>query len=130
MAQRKAKLDFSSLFDRAAAACAESQRLVSQSANTVESARASRVASARLRRTAMQMRDAWKNAEAMHAILRAEVEEIARSLRDAGVDDRAAVATVRARIRFVLYDGGLTEQDTEPVVQRASLWVSQVYDAA
>jgi hypothetical protein len=51
-------------------------------------------------------------------------------LRDAGVDDRAAVATVRAHIRFVLYDGGLAEQDAEPVVARASLWVEQIYAAA
>ena len=76
------------------------------------------------------MRDAWANADAQHAVLRAEVERIARTMRDAGVEDRAAVATVRAHIRFVLYDGGLTEQDTEPVVERASLWVEQVYAAA
>jgi hypothetical protein len=76
------------------------------------------------------MRDAWANADEMHAVLRAEVEGIARSMRDAGVDDLAAVATVRVHIRFVLYDDGLTEQDAEPVVQRASLWVEQVYAAA
>jgi predicted component of type VI protein secretion system len=122
--------DFSSLFDRAAAACAESQRVVNHSAQTAERARVSRAASSLLRRTAVQMREAWANADAMHSVLRTEVEEIARAMRDAGVDDHAAVATVRARIRFVLYDGGLTEQDTEPVVERASLWVEQVYAAA
>ena len=122
--------DFSSLFDRAAAACADSQRVVNHSAETAERARASRAASSMLRRSAVQMRDAWAKADEKHAVLRAEVERIARSMRDAGVEDHAAVATVRAHLRFVLYDGGLTEQDTEPVVERASLWVEQVYAAA
>jgi hypothetical protein len=43
-----------------------------------------------------------------------------RLARCAGANDRTAVATVRSHIRFVLYDGGLTEQDAEPVVDRAS----------
>jgi hypothetical protein len=120
----------SDLFDRAVAACAESQRVVGLSARTVERTRAERAASSRLRRAAMQMREAWADADAVHAVLRGEVERVARSMRDAGVDDRAAVATVRAHIRFVLYDGGLPERDAEPVVQRASAWVEQVYAAA
>ena len=124
------KPDFSSLFDRAAAACAESQRLVNHSAQTAERTRAARAASSLLRKSAVHMRDAWANAAEMHAVLRAEVEGIARAMREAGVEDHTAVATVRAHIRFVLYDGGLTEQDAEPVVQRASLWVEQVYAAA
>ena len=122
--------DFSSLFDRAAAACAESQRLVNDSARTVAKARASRGASARPRRCVMEMRDVWASAEVMHSVLRDEVERVARLMRDSGVDDQTALATVRARIRFVLYDGGLTEQDAEPVVERVSLWVEQVYAAA
>ena len=130
MASREAIPDFSTLFDRAAAACAESQRLVNHAARAMERAHASRIASARLRRGALQMREMWANADEMHAVLRAEVEEVATALRDAGVENGAAVATVRARIRFVLYDGGLTEQDAEPVVERASLWVEQVYAAA
>lgn len=126
---RTERPDFSSLFDRAAAACAESQRIVTHSAQTAERARVSRAASSLLRRSVLQMRDAWTNAEAKHAVLRAEVEGVARAMREAGVEDHDAVATVRARIRFVLYDGGLTEQDAEPVVDRASLWVEQVYAA-
>lgn len=78
----------------------------------------------------MQMRDAWADADAVHAILRGEVERIARAMRDAGADDRATVATVRAHIRFVLYDGGSTERDAEPVIQRVSAWIEQVYAAA
>jgi hypothetical protein len=122
--------DFSELFDRAVAACAESQRLVGLSARTATRTRASRMDSSQLRRAAVLMRDAWTEAEAVHSVLRNEVERVARTLREAGVDDRAAVATVRAHIRFVLYDGGLAEQDAEPVVARASLWVEQIYAAA
>ena len=130
MAVLEGRPDFSELFDRAAAACAESQRVVGLAARTVSQTRMSRADSSRLRRSAVQMRNAWVEAEAAHSVLRYEVERVARTLREAGVDDRAAVATVRAHIRFVLYDGGLTEQDAEPVVARASLWVEQIYAAA
>jgi hypothetical protein len=76
------------------------------------------------------MRTAWAEAGAAHSVLRREVEFVARTLRDAGVDNRSAVKTVRSQIRFVLYDGGLTEQDAEPVVARATLWVEEIYAAA
>lgn len=122
--------DFSQLFNRAVAGCAQAQQLVSFSARTVNRARASRLNAAKLRRIAVQIRDVWLVADAAHALLRNEVERIARMMRDAGVDHRAAIATVRAHIRFVLYDGGLAEQDAEPVVARASRWVEQVYAAA
>jgi hypothetical protein len=46
------------------------------------------------------------------------------------VDSASAAATIRQHIRFVLYDGGLTERDAEPVVTRASTWVDMVYAAA
>ena len=121
---------FSELFNRAASACANSQRIVADSARTVAKTRLSRADASQLRRTAEQMRRAWAEADAVHAVLREEVERVARTLRSAGVDDRAAVATVRSHIRFVLYDGGLTEQDAEPVVDRATLWVEQIYAAA
>jgi hypothetical protein len=130
VAVSKVRPGFSDLFDRAAGACAESQRLVGLSARTLSESRTSQKNSWRLRRLAVQMRGAWAEAAAAHSVLRDEVERVARTLRDAGVDDRAAVATVRAHIRFVLYDGGLTEQDAEPVVARASRWVEQIYAAA
>ena len=123
-------LDFSELFNRAVAACAESQRIVGLSGRTMRFSRSRRADALRLRRTAVLMRDAWTEAEAVHSVLRNEVECVARTMREAGMDDRAAVATVRAYIRFVLYDGGLAEQDAEPVVARASLWVEQIYAAA
>ena len=122
--------DFSELFNRAVAACAESQRIVGLSASAMRFSRSRRANAIRLRRAAVLMRDTWTEAEAVHSVLRHEVERVARGLRDAGMDDRAAVATVRAHIRFVLYDGGLAEQDAEPVVARASLWVEQIYAAA
>ena len=127
---QKRTLDFSELFDRAVAACAESQRIVGLSARTLRFARSSRADAMRLRRAAVLMRDTWTEAEAVHSVLRNEVERVARAMREAGVDDRAALATVRAHIRFVLYDGGLAEQDAEPVVARATLWVEQIYSAA
>ena len=127
---QKRTLDFSELFDRAVAACAESQRIVGLSARTMNFSRSSRADALRLRRAAVLMRDTWSEAEAVHWVLRNEVERVARAMRDAGVDDRAAVATVRAHIRFVLYDEGRAEQDAEPVVSRASLWVEQIYAAA
>ena len=130
MSQIHRRPDFSELFYRAVAACAESQRTVARSARTVALARTSRSYSSRLRRIAVQMRDSWASADQTHSVLRNEVERVAREMREAGIDDRAAVATVRAHIRFALYDGGLAEQDAEPVVQRASGWVAQVYAAA
>jgi uncharacterized protein YecE (DUF72 family) len=127
---RSSSADFSERFDRAVAACARSQQLVGRSAQALFRAcrsRASRMTSPGLRRIAIEVRDAWAAADAIHGVLRAEVTRIACSLRDAGVDDRAAAASVRLHIRFVLYDHGLTEEETEPVVQRASVWVEQVY---
>ena len=130
MAASDGRPRFTELFNRAAAACAESQRLVGLSARTISHTRVSRTDASRLRRTAAHMREAWAEAEAVHSVLRDEVERVARTLRDAGVDNRSAVATVRSHIRFVLYDGGLAEQDAEPVVARATLWVEQIYAAA
>ena len=130
MIRHMRKSGFSELFDRAAAACAESQKVVGRAARTVSTTRAARAEAMRLKRIAVLMRDAWAEAAAVHAVLRSEVERVARAMRDEGVEDQAALATVRAHIRFVLYDGGLTEQDAEPVVERACLWVEQIYAAA
>ena len=130
MAVSDGRSNFSELFNRAAAACAKSQRLVSLSAGTISRTRHARADAVRLRRSAMQIREAWAEAEAAHSVLRDEVERVARTLREAGMDNRAAVATVRSHIRFVLYDDGLMEQDAEPVVARATLWVEQIYAAA
>lgn len=122
-------------FDRIVTACASSQRQVGRSVRTLHQARAARPActgrapSPRLRWSAAELREAWADADAIHSVLRAEVARIARSLRAAGIEVRGALETVRAHIRFVLYDGGLTEEDAEPVVQRASLWVEQAYAA-
>ena len=122
--------DFSELFNRGVAACASAQRIAAESAETVRQARALGTTSRRLRALVAETRDAWAGADLVYASMRSEVEQIAREMRDAGVDNRTAVATVRAHIRFVLYDGGLTERDAEPVVARASVWVEQTYAAA
>ena len=122
--------DFSHVFDRAVAACAAAQRLSSQSAEAVARARATRASARRVRALATETRDAWAIAELMYADMRGEVESVARALRASGVDKSAAAATVRAHIRYMLYDDGLTERDAEPVVARASEWVDQIYLAA
>lgn len=126
----RASADFSRVFDRAVAACAAAQQLSSHSAEAVARARAARASARRVRALVTETREAWAIAELMYADMRGEVERVARALRASGVDNSAASATVRAHIRFVLYDGGLAERDAEPVVARASDWVDQIYLAA
>jgi len=121
---------FNELFDRAVAACAEAQRLSGRSAESVKRARLERASSRRLRGLIAETRDTWEGANAMYTVMRVQVERVAREMRDAGVDNVSAAATIRQHIRFVLYDGGLTERDAEPVVTRASTWVDMVFAAA
>jgi len=120
---------FSELFDRAVAACAEAQFLSGRSAGSVRKARLQRASARRVRALIAETRDTWEGANAMYAVMRVQVERVAREMRDAGVDNLSAAATIRQHIRFVLYDGGLTERDTEPVVTRASTWVDTVFAA-
>jgi hypothetical protein len=122
--------DFSNLFDRAVAACAAAQTLTTKSAEAVARARATRASTRRVRALVTETREAWAIADLVNSDMRGEVERVARALRDSGMDNSAASATVRAHIRFVLYDGGLTERDAEPVVARASQWVDRIYAAA
>jgi hypothetical protein len=96
----------------------------------VARARQARASTRRVRDLVTETRDVWAGADIVYTAMRAEVERVARALRDSGVDDDTAAATVRAHIRFVLYDGGLPERVAEPVVSRASTWVHQVYAAA
>ena len=121
---------FNELFDRAVSACAEAQFLSGRSAESVKKARRERASARRVRTLIAETRDTWAGANAMYAVMRVQVERVAREMRDAGVDNAAAAATIRQHIRFVLYDGGLTERDAEPVVIRASTWVDMVFAAA
>jgi hypothetical protein len=122
--------DFSKIFDRAVAACAAAQALSGQSAEAVARARAARTSAFRVRALVAETREAWAIADVVYSDMRKEVERVARALRESGIDNYSAAASVRAHIRFVLYDGGLTERDAEPVVARASSWVDMVYAAA
>jgi hypothetical protein len=122
--------DFNQLFDRAVAACAAAQTLTTQSAEALMRARAARASARRVRILVTETREAWALAELVNSDMRGEVERVARALRASGLDHSEAAATVRAHIRFILYDGGLTERDAEPVVTRASHWVDDVYAAA
>jgi hypothetical protein len=126
----RSSTDFSRLFDRAVAACAAAQALTSKSAEAVARARAARAGARRVRALVTETRDAWAIADLLNSDMRGEVERVARALRASGVDNSAASATIRAHVRFVLYDGGLTERDAEPVVARASHWVDDVYAVA
>ena len=121
---------FNELFDRAVAVCAEAQHLSGRTAEAVRKARLESASAFRVRALIAETRDTWEGANAMYAMMRVQVERVAREMRDAGVDSASAAATIRQHIRFVLYDGGLSERDTEPVVTRASTWVDMVFAAA
>ena len=121
---------FSSVFDRAVAACAHAQLLMGRCAGTSTQARATHASSRRLRALAAETRDVWARAGKVFDVMRHEVESVADAMRAAGVQREAAAAAVRAHVRFVLYDGGLGEHDVEPVVERASQWVELLYNAA
>ena len=130
MKQDRGTAEFSELFDRAVAACAHAQRLSGQSAEAVARARATRASSRRVRTLVAETRDAWAVANLVFADMQGEVQRVASALRSSGLDQNAAAATIRAHIRFVLYDGGLTERDAEPVVAKANSWVESVFRAA
>jgi hypothetical protein len=121
---------FTELFDRAVAACADAQRLAGRTAESVKRARRERASNRRIRALIAETRDTWEGANAIYSVMRIQVERVAHEMREAGVDNVAAAATIRQHIRFVLYDEGLTERDTEPVVARASTWVDMVFAAA
>lgn len=121
---------FTPIFDRAIAACARAQMLSERATEAVAHARSARPSSPQLRGLVGETRDVWAGADIVYGTMRREVERVAHALRDSGVDDDTAAATVRAHIRFVLYDGGLPERVAEPVVSRASTWVHMVYAAA
>jgi hypothetical protein len=127
---RVEQLTFNELFDRAVAACAEAQHLSGLSTDSVKRARREYASARRIRSLIAETRDTWEGANAMYAVMRIQVERVAAEMREAGVDNLSAGATIRQHIRFVLYDEGLTERDTEPVVARASTWVDMVFAAA
>ena len=121
---------FNDIFDGAVAACAEAQQMSGRMAESVRRARLRQASPRRVKALIAETRDIWEGANAMYAVMRVQVERVALEMREAGVDNAAAAATIRQHIRFVLYDGGLTERDAEPVVTRASTWVDMVFAAA
>ena len=121
---------FSRLFDRAISACAQAQTLCSRCRDSQAAARASHASARRIRELAAETRSAWAESNRLFATVEREVELVAKAMRDDGIDQAKAAASVRAHVRFVLYDGGLREQEAESVVARASEWVDRVYQAA
>ncbi len=121
---------FSRVFDRAVVACADAERLAAHCRDAQARARTTHASSRRIRVLAEETRAAWVDSDSVLGAMRHEVEAVAASMREAGVERDGAGATVRAHMRFVLYDGGMTEQDAESLIERASDWVDQVYLAA
>jgi hypothetical protein len=121
---------FPPLFDRAALASVQAERLVLRSTAAVAQARATLASTRRVRSLAQETRDYWANADAAFTFMRRQVETAARTFRNSGVTPRDAAARVRQRVRFVLYDGGFREVEVEPVVERATAWVDEVFLAA
>jgi hypothetical protein len=121
---------FSNVFDRAVLACAMAERLVISSAQAGARARATVASSRRIRALALETRDCWANADRVFGSMRRQVERVATQMRRDGMDRRDTATAVRARVRFVLYDGGFHEAEAEPVVARASEWVDELFAAA
>lgn len=123
-------LRFSRLFDRAVAACAQAQLLATRCRESQSRARSTHASARRIRALASDTRAAWADTNEVFGLMRREVEAVANAMRASGVECAHASAAIRAHMRFVLYDGGLREQEAETVVERATEWVSQVYAAA
>ena len=121
---------FTPLFDRSVQLCARAQALVRQSATAISRARALRSAWRSAKPLAQEGRVNLEVADILFRSLRTEVESAATTLRDAGLDEAEATAAVRARVRFVLYDDGFREMEAEPVVDHATAWVRELYEAA
>ncbi len=73
---------------------------------------------------------AWAGSSEALIAMRRQVEHLASRMREAGIERDHAGATVRAHIRYVLYDDGLREHEVEPVVTHATNWVDEIYETA
>ncbi len=121
---------FSPLFDRAVAACAHAQLLLTRSVDAATRSRQTRQSARRIRNRAVETREAWRGADQLNTLMRTQITTVVHAMRVAGMDQDAAAAALRAHIRFVLYDGGLREQEAEPVVARANAWFEEIFHAA
>ena len=117
---------FTPLFDRSIELCARAQALVRKSGSEVAQARALRLVSWRARALAKAGRMNLEVAEVLFVSLRDEVESAVSTLREAGLAEAEVEATMRAHVRFVLYDGGFREVEAEPVVERTTTWVKEL----
>lgn len=130
MTDERRRANFPPLFDRAVTASVRAEVLVRRSASAAARARATRASSLRMRTLVRETRDYWATADLVYSSMRRQVEQVVAAMRDAGLDQERTAAHVRARVRFVLYDGGFGEIEVEPVVQRASGWVEELFAAA
>lgn len=123
-------LRFSRLFNRAVVSCVQAQQLAARCRESQARARAAHASARRIRALAAETRTAWADSNVVFGVMRREVGAVALAMREAGVAQSYAGAAVRAQMRFVLYDGGLTEQDAESVIVCVSAWVNLAYAAA
>lgn len=123
-------VSFTPHFDRALAASAQAQVLLSRSVEAASRSREVRASSRKMRRLAVETREAWRGADLINTLMRRQVTGVANAMRAAGMSEAEAATVMRAHIRFVLYDGGLREVEAEPVVARAMTWVEETYRAA
>lgn len=130
MSEAAAALRFSRLFDRAVAACAQAQQLATRCREGQSRARATRASARRISALAAETRAAWADANLVFDVMRRQVESVARAMRAEGIEQASAGATIRAHMRYLLYDKGLMEQEAESVVASANKWVERVYEAA
>lgn len=130
MTHEQRRTEFPPPFDRAVTACVRAAVLVRRSASAAARARETRASSLRMRALVRETRDYWVTADLVYSSMRRQVKQVAATMRVAGLDQERAAAEVRARVRFILYDGGFGEIEVEPVVQRASGWVEELFAAA
>jgi hypothetical protein len=121
---------FAPILDRAVTACMQTELLIKQSTAAAARARELRTSIRRTRLLARETRDYWASADLLFTRMRRQVERMAAAMRATGVSRAEAVAAVRTRTRVVLYDGGFREVEVEPVVERISAWVDELFEAA
>jgi hypothetical protein len=121
---------FTPLFDRSVELCVRAQALVRESSSELVRSRTLKLVARRAKAVAETGRMNLEVAAILFTSLRDEVESTVSSMREAGLTEAEAEATVSARVRFVLYDGGFREEEAEPVVEHTTTWVRELYDAA
>jgi hypothetical protein len=124
------KIAQSRAFHEAVTIAAEAQRAVASSAALSASVRADRARRAMLRERRGRVLEAARSlrrANDAYVALQAEVEACAHELHRAGAEREQALAIIKGRVRFTLYDSRFAEHEAEAVVEHVSRWVADSY---